>query len=261
MALTNSIRVNRRWLDRLVYQVSLLDGHLAPMVPTSDVIALGNGPGVLGSTVRVEPRSVVVGLDMRPPTFRGRQEALDAIRQALAGLLEIETPDAPGRVLHAELQSVRVELYSGAHAMREVWVECTFLAVDPAREDVEPTVLALSTTPQPVPLGNDTVAPWLEISGGCTNPAVVIRNGAGVEVSRTTFAAILAANDALTIDSSTGDIERYVAGVRQTGVNHGLAAYASGPLPLLSPEDGAATIALEATGGTPVGALTYRRRW
>ncbi len=261
MAMTNSIRVNRRWLDRLVYQVSLLDGHLAPSVTTSPVLNFGGGPGIRSTELTVDGRTITCGFDVRPHSFRGRQETMDALKAALSGLLEVELPDLPGRVLYAELQSAVVELYTGAHAQMPVWVQVTLLATDPAREDIEPTVLALSTARQPCPVGTDTSAPVIEIAGGSTNPVVVIRNAGGAEVSRTTFAVILDASDALRLDSATGDITRWVAGVEQTGANHGLAAYQSGPLPLLDLADGPLTVELQSSAGTPVGSIAYRRRW
>lgn len=261
MAMTNTARVNRRWIDRLVYQVSLLDGHLAPYVAASTLVELGDGPGILLKPVTVKGRSITLGFDVRPVSFRGRQETMDAIKSALSGVLEVELPDLPGRVLYAELQDVAVDLYTGAHAQLPVWVSVTLLASDPAREDVEPVLLSLSTTRQPCPIGNDTIAPVVEISGGCTNPAIVLRDRTGAEVSRTQFAIVLGANDALRVDSRTGEIERWVAGVRQTGANHGLAAYQSGSLPLLSPEDGVVTMELAADSGTSAGSVEYRRRW
>lgn len=262
MASTTTVKVNRQWIDALAYQVSLLDGHLSPSSAVTEPVVLGNGAGVSGSSVRVEPRTVMIGLDVRPASYEARQTALDAIRQALGGLLEVETSDLPGRVMFAELTSVRAELYTGAQAMPEVWVECTLSAVDPVREDVEPQVYAISTTARTVvPLGNEMSAPVIEIAGACTDPSIVVRNGAGVVTQTMAFAVTLAANDALVVDALRGTIDRYVAGVLQTGASAGLAAYSSGPLPLLSPEDGAVTVALSAVSGTPAGSVTYRRRW
>lgn len=257
----NSVRINRRWLDQLVYQVASLDGHLTPAVGVSPILTFGSGAGVVGSDVRLDGRTLTIGLDVRPVSFAGRQTTLDALKAALSGLLEVETFDQPARVWYAALQSATVEPTARTPAILSVWVQVVLLAADPAPEDIEPTLLTLSTTRQPCPIGTDTSAPVIELAGGCTNPAIVLRNSAGAEVARTTFGVVLGTNDALRIDARTGTIERWVAGVRQTGAQHGLAAYESGPLPLLSPEDGACTIELAATGGTPVGSLEYRRRW
>lgn len=262
------IRVNRRSLERRVYALSTLDGHLTPMFAQRAPVALANRPGVFGTSVTVTPRVTTVGLDVRPESFVGRQAFFDSLRREYAGLLELESDDLPGRVCYAVMETPTVELYPGSFLQRACWVELRFVAQDPARWDLEPQLFGLSTTARtPCPVGTETSDPTITIVGACTNPAIVVRNARGAEVSRTQFTVTMAANDALQLVCATEQITRTVAGVVQTGAASGLAAYTSGPLPLLAPEDGSVdgavppTVELVAASGTPTGTIEYRRRW
>lgn len=259
--------VNDRRLDALVYQVCTLDGHLAPTVPQVPTLALANSPGILGTTLQVAGRTITIGCDVRPSSLADRQTIMDTLRRRLGGLLELRTDDLPTRVIRCILQDVQVEFYTGAYAQSAVFVTITLFAPDPARRDLEPLLYGLSTSRVACPIGTDTSAPDVWIYGACTNPALVLRAHTGAEVLRTTFAVVLAADDALFIESAAQRITRYVGGVVQTGANSGLAAFASGAFPLLSPEDAAAdgssspTVQLEASAGTPTGLIRYTRRW
>jgi hypothetical protein len=265
------MKLNRRPLTDLVADVLQLDGHAAPSLPTTAVVSLAQSGGVHGSVVTVDPRRIVVGLDVRAASLPDRQRILDALKARLhRGLLELTTDDQPGRVLHVTCERVEVELYSGAYAIPTVFVRCTFVAPDPVRTDAEPHVLGLSAAPTACPIGTETVAPrvWLYgASPSVVNPVVIVRDHTGTEVMRLTLTVTLATNDALVIDAGAQTLDRYVAGVLQTGTSAGLGALTSGRFPLLDPSDANAdaeawgTIAVSAASGTPTGLLTYNRRW
>lgn len=262
-----SVLVNGRDLATLVYGISELDGHLAPQVPQRAPVALANSPGVYGTEITVSPREVRVGLDVRPTTLADRQTVMDTLKRRLGGLLELTTLDLPTRVLRCELQGVDVELYTGAFAIPACFVTLRFVAVDPARWDVQPLTYGLSTSRTACPLGTDTSAPVLEVWGTCTNPVVILRAHTGREVARLTLTASLASTDALVIDTAAQTITRLNSGVEQTGVSAGLTALTSGTFPILSPEDASPlgtawpTLELSAASGTPTGLVTYFRRW
>jgi hypothetical protein len=265
------MRLNGRPLTDLVYHILLLDGHLAPSLPVSSVVTLAQGGGTHGSAVTVDPRRITVGLDVRPTTLPDRQAVMDSLKRRLSrGLLEIETDDLPGRVVRATCTAVGVEFYTGAYANPVVYVSVQFIAPDPARIDVEPLVYGLSTARTRCPIGTDTVAPRVWLFGGSpsvVNPVVLVRNQTGAEVMRLTLTGTLATNDALVIDAAAQTLDRYVAGVLQTGTAAGLAWLTSGRFPLLDPSDAYAdapawgTVELTATSGTPTGLLAYHRRW
>jgi phage-related protein len=92
---------------------------------------------------------------------------------------------------------------------------------------------------------------------------VIVRDAHGDESHRLTLTGTLATNDALVIDSARQTIDRYVAGVLQTGTASGNAWLTSGQFPLLAPEDAingdGITVELTSTSGTPTGLLLYTR--
>jgi hypothetical protein len=264
------IFINERDVAALVYQVCELDGHLAPIVPQVATIALANSAGAYGTTVTVNPRQVRIGLDVRPSSLVDRQTIMDTIKRRLGGLLEVQTDDLPGRVLRGMLTDVAVEFYTGAFANPPVYVTLTITAIDPARHDVEPLLYGLSTARASCPVGTDTSAPQVWLYGAATpvvSPVVIVRSHTGAEVSRLTFNASLAANDAIVIDSGRQQITRFVAGVAQSGGSSGLASLTSGRFPILSPEDASMdgdvspTVEITAASGTPTGLILYTRRW
>lgn len=260
------IGLDGRRLASMVYALSEIDGHLTPVMPEHATVALGHAPGVWSEQLTVSPRELRIGLDVRPHSYVGRQRFMELLRARFGGrLLELTSDDQPGRVLRCTMRTPTVELYPGSFANLAIWVSLPLHAADPAWRDIEPHIFGLSAARTPCPIGTDTSAPLVHIAGACTDPAIVIRNASGVEVSRTEFGVILGTNDTLSIDSATEAMTRRIAGVVQTGLSSGLRAYASGPLPLLSPEDAGTeaplTVELTAASGTPTGVLTYHRRW
>lgn len=261
-------RVNGRALSALVYALCEVDGHLGGALPERSVLPLPNGAGVFGTDVRVTPRDITVGLDVRPLTLADRSTLVDTIRRRLSGLLEFSTDDAPGRVRRVELLNIAPTWYTGVYANPAVYLTLTFRAADPAAWDVVPLVYGLSTGRTACPLGTETSGPTLELYGPCTNPSAVLRAHTGAEVGRLDFAATLGADDALVVDCPRGQVTRTVAGVVQSGTLAGLEALApTSRLLVLSPEhaapDGTAwpTLELTAQTGTPTGLVHYIRRW
>lgn len=260
--------LNDRPIDDLVAGVLQLDGHLAPELPVRASLAMANAPGVFGSQVTVGARTVTVALDVRPATVVDRTTALDALTRRLTGLLILRTDDAPDRELYCVCSKVDVQLYAGAYSLPTVFVVVTLVAVDPTRYELEPRVYGLSTARTGCPVGTVPSAPLLYLYGGSpsvVNPVVICRNYSGEETHRMTLTGTLATNDALMIDCARQVINRYVAGVIQTGTNSGNAWFTLGAFPLLAPEDavdGAGlTVELTAASGTPTGAIVYARRW
>lgn len=265
------MRVNRRPLADLVQDILVLDGHLAPTAPRPTVLPLANAGGVFGSVATLAPRALTVGLHCTPVTQVDRQALLQSLHYRIGrDLLEITTDDLPGQCVRAQLDSVTVELYTGAYATPTCYVQLTFVAADPARIDLEPLLYPLSTAPRAIPVGTATVAPLVWLFGGSptvVDPVVIQRDHTGAEVLRCTLTASLATNDYLAIDCARHTIARYVAGVLQTGASAGLGAFTGGRYPVLSPHDGVpdaaiwGTLELTATSGTPTGAVALHRRW
>lgn len=261
------MKANAYDLTRLCWSLAAIDGHLSPVVPQRDVIALGNAPGLDGPVVRVTGRDVVVDLEVRPDSLAERHTILDRLWRRLGGVQELESDDLPGRVIRSRLSNAAVSLYTGAYALPAASISLTFTATDPAKWEAEPLVYGLSTARTACPIGTELSAPQVWIYGTCTNPEVIVRAASGAEVARLTFAVSLGSTGALWIDSASQTITRTVAGVVQTGAASGLAVLASGTYPLLSPEDAtpdgtvSPTVELTASSGTPTGLIRYHRRW
>lgn len=271
--MANDLFLNDRSLDDLVRQVLTIDGHLSPPVGITQTVPLANAPGVLGSTIAIGARRIVVQLDVRAATLTARDTLIDALARRLSGVMELRVLSAPNRAVLVTCVDVRVEMYAGAHANSSLAVTLTFEASDPIRRNLQPNIYALTTAPTACVLGTQTSAPDVWLYGNATpivSPVIITRSYTGAEVSRITLsgvttarpAASLTANNALKIRRD-GTIEYYVAGVLQTGTENGLSWFGSGSFPLLSPEDAAPdvglwpTLELLATSGTPTGMALY----
>lgn len=265
------MRINGRPLTDLVYQVLVLDGHLAPSLPRPGTVTVSQSAPRVGSTVTVDPRRITVGLDVRPTSLVDRQAVMDSLKRRLQReMLEVQTDDLPGRVVWAVCDSVTVEFYTGAYANPVVYVGLAFTAPDPARVDVDPLVYGIGTARTACPVGTEAVAPRLWLYGASpsvVDPVVLVRDHTGTEVMRLTLTGTLATNDAIEIDAARQTVDRYVSGVLQTGTAAGLGWVTSGRFPILAPTDAHAeadawpTLELSATTGTPTGLVAYHRRW
>lgn len=256
-----SVLIDDRPLTETVREVMSVEGALAPAVELLTPQALANAPGAWGSGVTVAARGITVGLDVLPSSLPDRVTVLDTLKRRVGGLRLFRMTDAPTRELYVTLTKVQVECYH--LSIPRCFVLLEFSAVDPTRYEREMRAVALSTSRAEALIGTAASAPMLYLYGACTNPVVIVRNAGGDETHRLTLTVVLATNDTLVIDSARQHIDRYVAGVLQTGVNSGNAALTSGAFPLLAPEDsieGAGiTVELTATSGTPTGLLLYAR--
>lgn len=268
------MRIDRRPVTDWVWAILTLDGHIAPPLPKVAPVALANAAGVFGAGITVDGRRVAVRLDLRPASLVDRRTVLDALAYRLGGgvLHTLSFDDAPDRYFLATAETPEVVFTPPgiAYGLPRCEITLTFLLAPTHAIELEPKVYALSTTPTPMPIGPSSVAPLLWVFGASTpvvDPEVLVTAHTGEEVGRLTFSVSLAADDYLAIDAATQRVERYVAGVRQTGQSSGLAAVASGQFPVLSIEDAAPELgawprlALTAASGTPTGAAAFARRW
>lgn len=259
-----SVFLDDRPLTDTVRDVLTVDGALAPAVEVRTPQALANSVGTWGTGVLVNARTVTVGLDVWPTTLLDRVTVLDTLKRRVGGLRLFRMADAPTREVYVTLAGVTVEFYHIAIA--RCFVSLQFSAVDPTRYEREARALALSTSRTETLVGTVPSAPTVYLYGASpsvVNPVIVVRNDSGDETHRLTLTGTLATNDALVIDCARQQIDRYVAGVLQTGTASGNAWLTSGQFPLLAPEDsleGAGiTVELAATSGTPTGLLLYQR--
>ena len=261
-----SVFLDDRPLTDTVRDVLTVDGALAPAVEIRSTQPVANAPGLFGTGVTINPRTIAVGLDVWPTTTVDRVTVLDTLQRRVGGLRLFRMTDAPDRELYVTLTDVTVEFYH--IAIPRCFVALQFTAVDPYRWDREPRLYGLTTARASLPLGTATSAPEITLHGASpsvVNPVVIVRNAAGTETQRLTLTGTLATNDGLVIDCARQQIDRYVAGVLQTGTSAGNAWLTSGVFPLLDPADSiegsGVTMELSATSGTPTGLVLYKRRW
>jgi hypothetical protein len=259
-----SVYLDDRLLTDTVNDVFTVDGALVPAVELRTPQAIANSLGTWGTGVTVNARGITVGLDVWPTTQADRVTVMDTIKRRVGGLRLFRMADSPTRETYVTLTDVKVEFYH--IAIPRCFVSLQFSAVDPTRYEREARALALSTSRMEALLGTVPSAPIVYLYGASpsvVNPVVIVRNDSGDETHRLTLTGTLATNDALVIDSARQTIDRYVAGVLQTGTSSGNAWLTSGQFPLLAPEDAiegvGVTVELSATSGTPTGLLLYTR--
>lgn len=259
-----SVFLDDRPLTDTVRDVFTVEGALAPAVEVRATQPIANAPGTFGTSVSVAPRTITVGLDVWPDTLPDRVTTLDAIKRRTSGLRLFRMDDSPTRELYVTLANVRVEFYH--ISIPRCYVELQFTAVDPTRYEREARPVALTTARAAAPIGTVPSAPLVYLYGASpsvVDPVILVRDAHGDESHRLTLTGTLATNDALVIDSARQTIDRYVAGVLQTGTASGNAWLTSGQFPLLAPEDAidgdGITVELSATSGTPTGLLLYTR--
>lgn len=259
-----SVFLDDRPLTDTVRDVMTVDGALAPAVEVRTTQPLANAASVLGTGVSVASRTITVGLDVWPTTLPDRVTAMDTLKRRIGGLRLFRMTDAPTREMYVVLAGVQVEFYHISQP--RCFVEVQFTAADPTRYEREMRAIALSTARSEALVGTVPSAPVIYLYGASpsvVNPVVILRNDSGDESHRLTLTGTLATNDALVIDCARQNIDRYVAGVLQTGTSGGNAWLTSGQFPLLAPEDSiegiGVTVELSATSGTPTGLLLYTR--
>lgn len=259
-----SVFLDDRPLTDTVRDVLTVEGALAPAVEVRPAQVVANAAGVWGTGVSVSARGLTVGLDVWPDSLPDRVTLMDTLKHRVGGLRLFRMADSPMREMYVLLTNVTVQFYH--ISTPRVYVELTFSAADPTRYEREARVVALSTARADAPVGTAPSAPVVYVYGASpsvVNPVVILRNDSGDETHRLTLTGTLTTNDALVIDCARQNIDRYAAGVLQTGTSSGNAWLTSGQFPLLAPEDaieGAGiTVELSATSGTPTGMLLYTR--
>lgn len=262
------IYLNDRPLSDLVRDILALDGYQSPTVAVRATLAGANAASVWSSSVTVPLRTVTVGVHLEAATLIARTAAVDTLTRACRGLRLLRTTDAPDREMWVELSNVAVTFYDAAFTHSSCRMTVTFTAADPVRVDREPRLYGLSQSRASLPVGTWTSAPTVTLNGASpsvVNPIIIMRNAQGDETHRLTLTGTLATNDVLVINCANQSIQRYVAGVLQTGTASGNAWLTSGVFPILDPSDAidgdGITMGLTATSGTPTGLVLYKRAW
>lgn len=133
-----------------------------------------------------------------------------------------------------------------------------FICDEPTRFTKAGLPIGLDTVRTAIDLGNAPGAPVIEIMGACTNPQIIVRDGAGTMRYTMGFTVTLAAEDFLRVDCDALVITLSDDAVLSDG--YGLwTTKTTGPL-ILDPAD-QPTVELSASSGTPTGILYHRKVW
>ena len=216
---------------------------------------------------------------MNPPSIKGHiyattvaaaMIAIDNLKALLGqGEVRIRTAYAPDRYCLGLCETFDGDGFKAEVLNGVVNVTLLFTIPEGVARRLNPDGYALSTARTACPIGTAPCAPTIIVHGGgstLTNPTVTIRNAAGDIVQTAAFTVALGANDFLRIDCGRALVSRSTAGVITDALAAGL--WTSGDYSLLlRPYDGWVessawpTVELSASGGTPVGEITYVRRY
>jgi hypothetical protein len=255
-----TLHINGRSLDDLAWQTLTQTGHLAPTLARRPVVDRGDGAPTWTTTLTAGERTITQLLDMRPHTLADRVTLLDTVAARCAGVCELTTTDAPDRRWWAVLDDRTVDLVTAPYVNPIHLLTLRWRCQDARAEAVEPTVLALSSTPVVVPLGVSASAPVVTLFGASTpvvDPEIVITYGGGAREGRLSLTGSLAAGESLTLDAAAESMRLTTGGNTVSA----LARLGSGVWPVFDPADGPITVALTATSGTPTGVSRHRRMW
>jgi len=214
----------------------------------------------LDSGVTGEWAPFTVRGEFSPTTLADRLAKLDKMQRDLAGEVEIVTTEDTGRRWRGYLDNSASEVWDAARAwyLLPFKADLSFTLV--AREDIEGTSVALTTTARQVPLGTASSGGLVTIMGAATNPVLTYADAGGNTVQTMTFTITLAAsNDFLEVDLDKQTILKSVSGTRTTDNSIPTA----GKFFSLDPADAAPAgpvwPSLKLSAGT--GLIAYRRRW
>jgi hypothetical protein len=223
--------------------------------------------GVFASRATGQAREMTLAVNIPAATIGDRATGLDAMDEALQGLVPLTFDDAPGRVIRVICTGRTVVGVGGADpfVVRPVVATYTLTAADGASYDVEPMIYALGTTPVPLSLGTLPSLGIVQLMGSWTGertityraPNGVVYGTLGITVPG---AETLLATEYLELDLSRRTIVR----VGPTGTRVSVYAWKSSgrwfaPDPTDSTRALGAAPTLALSGGT--GLYLTRRAW
>lgn len=256
------------------FYVSTLAGWPGNLARAPRTVPLLTGPEMSGAIVdpRLITRSAATatasGMVLTANETDAR-DTLDRLRELLnVGEVAVRTLYAPDRQCLAICSGFDGSAHVPEVLDGDVNLSLTFVVPSGVAERRAPDGYALSTSAVACPTGTAESYPVIVVHGNgssLTNPVLQIRNAGGVVVMAMGFTVVLGSTAALRIDCARASASIITAGV----VSDALAAgyWTSGDFPVLRPYDATVadarypTIELSVSGGTPVGCITYTRRY
>ncbi len=225
-------------------------------MPSRDAITaplLGRvGRVVLDGRPTVGVRTLLLPGVISGDTVAIRQANFRALKERLGrGLLEVRFIDQPLVMYQARLTRCTEAPGDGGQAIEPtlrltIELECQ----DAYAYETSRQLVALTTTPVRLPLGDAPSPLVIRIFGAATDPVLTLRHANGRVLQTMGLTVTLGANDYVEINSDLGTIVRSVAGVQ----SEGLSLLTSGDFLVADPGDGDGTLnggpTLELSTGT-----------
>lgn len=234
-------------------------------------------PGLAGSVLTAEPTTgprqltITASLDPAARTLPALQSAIDALQELTGhGLVRITVDDdenAP-RVIEGVCTECQIAPVVHPLVTQVARVTLTLVCPRPTWEDVAPQVVALGSTPTPIPIGTAESGGviWIAApawSANVVTPVVTLRAASGRQLATLTWAGTLTAGtDALALDLDRSTAIKYASGTASNAI-----ASLSGDFFPLTPPQGAPrfasypTLQVTASSGTPSATWVGPRRW
>lgn len=220
-------------------------------------------PAPFGTT---EPAVLTFVADVAASSVAARTAALDALSDALTGLVEIRFEDQASRVMRGVPRVFVADIPAPPRWVNiaprvTVEIEC----FNAQKWDAQPTALVLGTTPTPIPCGTLPHGGRLYLTGAAggalsTETRLRYRGVSGVLLGELVISPSLLAGEFLTINLDGQELVRTTT----AGVESNVYAWKTGgTYPRVYPRDGVRAVdawpTLELTNGA--GLYLYRRLW
>lgn len=226
----------------------------------------GVAPGTLQSS---EARTIALRFRKYLTTIADRDAAALTFKDRMRGQLSVRFDDAPTRVVRCEASQPAFEAADQAPAFAVSTIEATvtLTCYDGASYDTEPRILALSTTPTDIPLGDLPVAVRLTWGGAWSATVArtcTVRDAAGNARAVLTLTAPSGESLSATDHHEIHTGKRYITKVTSAGVRTPEGDwYTSGAWLVLDPawQDRANGRYLTAEISAGTAQLTYRKAY
>jgi len=222
--------------------------------PTA-AMPLRQGVQALSYSSMTDPRVWSLQSVVQATGFLDRRAKVNALYAALRGRIEVVSMEDPSKACYGVLTQAPTHFQGIGMVTPDIDVMAEITCHDPLWYDLTPqsVTIAAPNTPYVVPVGSEAMRRAIvTIQGPCTNPVLIMKNNAGVELQRMTFTLTLTSAQYLVIDMDayTATLSDGTDEADAMGVNDTYMAF--------DPADNP-TIEIDVASGTAIGTLTCYR--
>lgn len=244
-----------------------LEGWSAAIEYGRDVVfAPDSFEGIAGPTVLVQPRTVRLGLLIRPTTVADRDAAVSLATDLMRGLVEMRFADSPTKVLEGFVVTESTTAYSSESTfiIADVYLTWELRCPNPSKRDQLARSVACVTagTRYPILLGTLPSQGEIYISNA-TDPVITYRDSGGNVVRTMTFDITAVGDEYYKVDLRDKTITKYDSGVATSSNAVLTSSTPNGAWIEPNPDDGSYSLSAWPTLETSSGQLlyVYHRRW